>query len=81
MTTTGIYLNFSRLFDQSISISPCELLVNGEFNVEIGEVKCVKVFSNSNYSIRCPICNREIHHVIPNSIFSNNVEDCYDSGK
>ena len=77
------YLNFTLLFDQSLISGECELLLNGIFNQTITERSCVKLFSNLNYSIRCPICQQgehNINHVISNSIFTNS-EDCFDSGK
>ena len=80
-TATGIYLNFSILFDQSLLMGQtCELLLNSEFTVIITEQNCVELSASANYSIQCPICvHGDIHYVISNSIFAD-VEDCFDSG-
>ena len=78
-----IYLNVSVLFNRSLLMGQCELRVNGKPNnqtIDHDEPSCVELanFSNSNYSVTCPICNRSINHVIPNS--NNSIKVCSDLG-
>lgn len=83
-TSSGLYLNFSRLFDHSLSLSPCELYLNVDIvDDSLSEEACVKLSSNMslNYEIVCPTCiQRNIFYEIPNSAFFN-VEDCSNAGK
>ena len=79
-TLCGSYLNFSRLFDHSLSISPCELYLNADIaHDNLNEEACVELSSNMNYTIICPICIQDIFYEIPNSAFVN-VEDCSNTG-
>ena len=79
-TSSGPYLNFSRLFNHSLSISPCELYLNADIvHDSLNEEACVELSSHMNYSIICPICNRDILYEIPISAFFN-TEDCSNSG-
>ena len=80
--STGTYLNILRLFNRSLTISPCELYSNTYdiVNFNVTEEMCINISSNLNYSILCPICNQDIYYEIPNSIFAN-TEDCLGSGK
>ena len=82
MTSSRIYLNFSRLFNHTFSTSPCDLHLNTENLGSLSEEICVELSSNMNYYILCPVCNgtHEIHYDLPNGIFSN-IEDCYHTGK
>lgn len=73
------YLKYTLLFDKSLIYGQrCELLLNGNLTdtINITEQSCVELSSNSNYTIRCPLCPQAVHdvyHVIPNKI---NFEDC-----
>ena len=79
-TLSGLYLNFSRLFNHSLSISPCELYLNANIaHDSLSEEACVELSSNMNYTIACPICIQDIFYKIPNSAFFN-VEDCSNTG-
>ena len=79
-TSSGPYLNFSRLFNHSLSISPCELYLNVDIaHDSLNEEACVELSSQMNYSIICPICNQDILYKIPNSAFLN-TEDCSNAG-
>ena len=65
--TSRTYLqSFSKLFDPSLSSSPCELYLNDSNPTDI-ERSSVELFSNTNYLIRCPICahgSYDIYYVI-----------------
>ena len=79
MTDTGTYLNFSQLYNHSLTPSPCELYLN-DYTIDIlTEEMCLNLFSNMNYSIRCPICDQQFYYEITNNVFSD-IEDCSDSG-
>ena len=77
------YLNFSRLFNHSLSSgSPCELHSNaGVAPYILNEGTCVMLLSNMNYSIVCPICNHRYNLIykIPNSA-NLNIEYCSNAG-
>ena len=79
MSSGVTYLNFSVLFNRSLSPSPCELYSNIA-PIGLTERRCVELSSNMNYSIVCPICEQqEVYYKIPNNAFFN-IEDCSDSG-
>ena len=82
VSSVGTYLNITRLFNHSLSISPCELHFTTDTvinNTILSEEMCIELSSNMNYSIMCPICCEVIHYKIPDSIFFN-TENCLDSG-
>ena len=81
MTSSGFYLNFSRLFNHTLSKSPCELHLNDEIYYDsLNEEICIEISSNMTYYILCPVCDQVIYYELPNSTFSN-IEDCSHSGK
>ena len=82
-TTTGNYaLQFTKLFIDHESNSPCELeYSNGTLvpDVTLIEGRCIELLPNFNYSIRCPICqdNYDILYVI---LIPNDIENCSSLG-
>lgn len=79
-TTTGVYLYFLILFNQSlIDDGRCDLS-NGSYDIDIDiQQSCVMLSwsVNANYSIQCPIQSHmlNVHYTIQNNSFAN-VEDC-----
>ena len=82
-TTTGNYaLQFTKLFIDHESNSPCELeYSNGTLvpDVTLMEGRCIELLPNFNYSIRCPICqdNYDILYAI---LIPNDIENCSSLG-
>ena len=83
-TTTGNYaLQFTKLFIDHQSNSPCELeYSNGTLvpDVTLMEQRCIELLPNFNYSIRCPICqdNYDVLYVI---LITDDIENCSSLGK
>ena len=83
-TTTGNYaLQFTKLFIDHESNSPCELeYSNGTLvpDASLMEGRCIELLPNSNYTIRCPICqdNYDILYVL---LITNDIENCSSLGK
>ena len=81
---TGTYLQFSTLFNPSLSSSHslCELRhLNGSFNRIINEESLAKLSPDAGYMIQCPICsdNYSINYIIPRRNVSN-ADSCSNSG-
>ena len=69
---TGTYLRFSKHYKPSLSMVPCDLYLNNDMvQSSITEEMFVEISPQSNYSIRCPICDHEIYYEIPHFTFFN----------